>query len=103
MESTKEVLNTIRINKYNETIKKESLVLGLKYNVYKMRIAKTKYGDKLIVVIHHNNKLCDLFIPQRYNSIANELVLKKNLVLQPILRVNKNSEQYVDLELFTSI
>ncbi len=101
MESTKEVLNTIRMNKYNETIRKEELVLGLKYTIVKMRIAKTKYGDKLVVVINHNDKPCDLFITQKYNAIANELLLKKNLVLQPIVRENKNKETYVDLELFT--
>ena len=64
-------------NKYNRTIGKEVLDIGMEYTIEGMKCVTTKYGRKLVIIVNFKGELVDLFAPRHFSPEAADL--EKNL------------------------
>ena len=61
------------VNKYNQTIRKEDLDVGIEYTITGMKCVATKYGNKVVITIHFKGEMVDLLVPKPFDSKAADL------------------------------
>ena len=63
-------------NKYNRTIRKEDLDIGMENTIKAMKFVTTKYWSKIVIIIDFKGEMVDLFALKRFNSKAADLEKK---------------------------
>ena len=63
-------------NKYNQTIRKGKLDIGMDYTITGMKCVTTKYGKRLVIFIDFKGEMVDLFAPKFL--ILKQMILKRN-------------------------
>lgn len=93
-------------NKYNRTVKKEDLDIGIEYTIKAMKNVVTKYGNKLVIIINFEGEMVDIFAPKRFDSKAADFEKKfkkiekdKGMILKVIERKGKDNNNYLDIDI----
>ena len=63
-------------NKYNRTVRKENLEIGMEYTIKEIKFVATKYGKKIVIIIDSKGEMVYLFAPKRFNNKAADLEMK---------------------------
>ena len=90
-------------NKYNRTIRKEDLDIGMEYRIKAMICVTTKYGKKIVIIIGLKAEMVDLFEPNYFDSKVAGLDKKlkkivKGMILKAFERKGKDSNNNLDTD-----
>ena len=61
-------------NKYNRTVWKEDLDIGIECTIKGMKCVTAKYGEKIVIIIDFKGEMVNLFATKYFDSKAADLV-----------------------------